>query len=201
MFALHEPGPERHGDRRQPALPLVLIDRWAQLAAERPWWYVASWAIGTGAANLGLRMLLNGLSLARNTGMAILTAIGLSVFAWLYTTQRTRRLRQLRLRPAANPAVPKHRCAAHWRSGARGRPSAAGEGPRSERRWSCLRCAEASARHGGRPPPQTAPRRRRLVLTAVAVIAITVALLVGAVTSRSAVPRGGHDVVVRSWRD
>jgi hypothetical protein len=114
MPALHEPGPECHGDRRQPDLPLVLIDRWAQLAAERPSWYVASWAIGIGAVNLGLCMLLNGISLARNTGMAILTAVGFFVFAWLYTIQRTRRLRQLRLRPAANPAVPEHSCAARW---------------------------------------------------------------------------------------
>jgi hypothetical protein len=203
MSTMQQPPAEHHGDRRRPNLPLVLIDRWAQLAAERPWWYAASWAIGIGGVNLGLRMLLNDLSLARNTGMAILTAVGFLVFAWLYSTQRTRRLRQLRLRPAANPAVPKQSCAARWRSGAPGRPSRAGGGPRSERRWSCPRCAEASARHGGRPPTQSAPRRRRLVLAAVAVIAITitVALLVGAVTSRSAVSRGGHDVVVRSWRD
>jgi hypothetical protein len=90
MSALQQPPAEHHGDRRQPDLPLVLSDRWAQLAAERPWWYAASWAIGIGAANLGLRMLPNDLSLARNTGMAVLTAVGFSVFAWLYTTQRTR---------------------------------------------------------------------------------------------------------------
>jgi hypothetical protein len=177
---MQQPPAEHHGDRRRPNLPLVLIDRWAQLAAERPWWYAASWAIGIGAVNLGLRMLLNDLSLARNTGMAMVTAVGFFVFAWLYTTQRTRRLRQLRLRPAANPAVPKQSCAARWGSGVPGRLSRAGGGPRSERRWSCPRSAEASARHGGRPPTQSAPRRRRLVLAAVAVVAITVVLLVDA---------------------
>jgi hypothetical protein len=50
------------GDRQQPNLPLVLIDRWAQLAVERPWRYAASWTIGIGAANLGLRMLLRPLA-------------------------------------------------------------------------------------------------------------------------------------------
>jgi hypothetical protein len=161
MSALHMSQPEDYGDRRQPDPLLVLIDRWAQLGVERPWRYAATWAIGIGAANLRLRMLLNDLSLARNTGMASLTAVGFFVFAWLYTTQRTRRLRQLRLRPAANPAVPKQSCAARWGSGAPGRPSRAGGGPRSQRRWSCPRSAEASARHGGRPPTQSAPRRRR----------------------------------------
>jgi hypothetical protein len=90
MSALQQPPAEHHGDRRQPDLPLVRIDRWAQLAAERPWWYAASWAIGIGAVNLGLRMLLNDLSLARNTGMAILTAVGFFVFALLGTAQLTR---------------------------------------------------------------------------------------------------------------
>jgi hypothetical protein len=201
MSALHSSHPEDRGDRQQPNLPLVLIDRWAQLAVERPWRYAASWAIGIGAANLGLRMLLNDLSLARNTGMAILTGVGFLVFAWVYTTQLTRRLRRHRLRPATNPAVRKQSSAARWRSGPSGRPSGAGGGPRSERRWSCPRRTEASASHGGRPPAQSPPRRQHLVLATIAVIAITVALLVGAVTSRSAAPEGGHDVVVPSWRD
>jgi alkylation response protein AidB-like acyl-CoA dehydrogenase len=163
MSALHASHPEDHGDRRQPDPLLVVIDRWAQLAVERPWRYVATWAIGIGAANLGLRMLLNDLSLARNAGLAILTAVGFLVFAWVYTAQLTRPLRRHRPRPVENPAVPKQ--------------------------------------SGGRPPAQSPPRRRRLVLATVAVIAITLALLVGAVTSRSAAPEGGHDVVVPSWRD
>jgi hypothetical protein len=202
MSALHASHPEDHGDRQQPNLPLVLIDRWAQLAVERPWRYAATWAIGIGAANLGLRMLLNDLSLARNTGMAILTGAGFLVFAWVYTTQLTRRRRRHRLRPATNPAVHKQSSAARWRSGPSGRPSGAGGGPRSERLWSCPRRMEVSASRGGRPPAQSPPRRRRLVLATVAVIAITVALLVGAVASRSAAPEGGHDdVLVPSWRD
>jgi hypothetical protein len=201
MSALQQPPPEHHGDRRQSELPLVLIDRWAQLAVERPWRYAATWAIGIGTANLGLRMLLNDLSLARNASLAILTAVGFSVFAWLYTAQLTRPLRRQRPRPATNPAVPKQRCAARWRAQRPRRPAAAWGGPRSQRLWSCPRHVEAAARRGGRPPTQSAPRRRRLVLAAVAVIAITVALVVGAVTSRSAAPAGGHDVVVPSWRD
>jgi hypothetical protein len=201
MSALHASHPEDHGDRQQPNLPLVLIDRWAQLAVERPWRYAAIWAIGIGAANLGLRMLLNDLSLARNTGMAILTGAGFLVFAWVYTTQLTRPLRRHRPRPVENPAVPKQRCGARWRSGPPGLRSGAGGGLRSERRWFCPRRAEAPASRGGRPPAQSPPRWRRLVLATVAVIAITVALLVGAVTSRSAAPEGGHDVVVPSWRD
>jgi hypothetical protein len=183
MSALHTSHPEDHGDRRQPDPLLVLIDRWVQLAVERPWRYAATWAIGIGAANLGLRMLLNDLSLPRNASLAILTAVGFLVFAWVYTTQLTRPLRRHRPRPVENPAVPKQSSAARWRSGPPGLSSGAGGGPRSERRWSCPRRAEASASRGGRPPAQSPPRRRRLVLATVAVIAITVALLVGAVTS------------------
>jgi hypothetical protein len=201
MSALPASHPEDHGDRQQPNLPLVLIDRWAQVAVERPWRYAAIWAIGIGAANLGLRMLLNDLSLARNTVMAILTGVGFLVFAWVYTTQLTGRRRRHRLWPATNPAVRKQSCAARWRSGPSGLPSGAGGGPRSQRRWFCPRPAEASAGHGGRPPAQSPLRWRRLVLATVAVIAITVAAFVGAVTSRSAAPEGGHDVVVPSWRD
>jgi hypothetical protein len=82
MSALHAPGSEHPGNRRQPNPPLGLIDRWAQLAVDRPWRYAAAWAIGIGAANLGLRMLLNDLSLARNAPLAILTGVGFLGFAW-----------------------------------------------------------------------------------------------------------------------
>jgi len=128
MSTLHEP-PERHSDRRQPDLSLVLIDKWAQLAVERPWRYVATSAIGIGAANLGLRMLLNDLSLARNASPAILTAAGFSVFAWLYTAQLTRRLRRRRPAPTTDPAEPTQSCAARWRSEPPSCRSAAGGGP------------------------------------------------------------------------
>ena len=43
MSALHTSHPEDHGDRRQPDPVLVLIDRCAQLAVERPWRYAATW--------------------------------------------------------------------------------------------------------------------------------------------------------------
>jgi hypothetical protein len=99
MSALHMSHPEDHGDRRQPDPLLVLIDRWAQLAVDRPWRYLATWAIGIGAANFGLRMLLNDLSLARNARLAALMALGFFLFAWLYTTQLTRPLRRHRPRP------------------------------------------------------------------------------------------------------
>ena len=82
----------------------VPVDRWAQLAMERPWRYAATWAIGIGAANLGLRTLLNDLSLARNTRLAALTALGFLLFAWAYTAQLTRPLR--RRRPATHQAAP-----------------------------------------------------------------------------------------------
>jgi hypothetical protein len=122
MSAVQEPGPERaHGDRRRPDLPLGLIDRLAQLAAERPWRYVVIWVIGIGAANLGLRMLLNDLSLARNAPLAILTAVGFLVFAWVSSAQLARSSRGQRPRPAANPAIPKQNCAARWRTGSPGR--------------------------------------------------------------------------------
>jgi hypothetical protein len=121
MTALHEPGPHCYGDRRQPTLRLVLIDRWTQVAVERPWRYVAAWAIGIGGANLGLRMLLNDLSLAGNAPLAVLTAVGFLVFAWVYTAQLTRASRGQRRWPAVNAAIPKQRCAARWRSGSTGR--------------------------------------------------------------------------------
>jgi hypothetical protein len=199
MSAMQQPPPERHGDYRQRGLVLALVDRWARLAVERPWRYAASWAVGIGGAHFGLRMLLNDRSLAHNASLAILTAVGFSVFAWLYTVKLTLSLRRQRPRPVTDPTVPKQRCAAPWRTQRPRRLATAWRGPRSQRLWSCPQRAEAAVRRGGRPPAQSVPRRRRLV-AAVAVIAITVALVVGAVTSRSAAPRGGYDVVVPSWR-
>ena len=178
MSALREPHRADHGDRRQPDLPLVLIDQWAQRAVERPWRYAAIWSIGIGAANLGLRMLLNNLSLARNAPLAVLTAVGFLVFAWVYTAQLTRPLQRQRPRPAADPAIPKQSCAVGWRSGSPGRPSAAGRGARSQRLWSCPEPVKASGRRIGRPPGQSTSRRRRRVLAAVAATTITVAVLV-----------------------
>lgn len=201
MTALHEPGPHCHGDRRQPNPPLGLIDRWTQLAVDRPWRYAAAWAIGIGAANLGLRMLLNDLSLTRNAPLAILTAVGFLGFAWVYTAQLTRAFRGQRPRPTANPAIPKQRCAACWRAGWPGRRPAAGRGAPSQGLWSCPRPIKATVRRVGRPPGHSTSRWWRLVLAAVAVTIITVAVLVGAIPSRSAGPGGGHDVVGPSWRD
>jgi hypothetical protein len=104
-----------------------------------PWRYAATWAIGIGAANVGLRMLLNDLSLARNTRLAALMALGFFLFAWLYTAQLTRPLR--RREPATHPAVPATSGAPAWRC----RPSRqhpTGRGPRSGSRWSCPRRGE-----------------------------------------------------------
>jgi hypothetical protein len=202
MTALHEPGPHCHGDRRQPTLRLVLIDRWTQVAVERPWRYVAAWAIGIGAANLGLRMLLNDLSLARNAPLAILTAVGFLVFAWVYIAQLTRASRGQRSRLTVNAAIAEQSWATDWRAGSTGRRPATGQGARSQWRWSCPRSVKAPAsRVVGRPPGQSTFRRRRLTLAAVAA-AITLALLVAGMPSRSAASRGGHDVVVvPSWRN
>jgi hypothetical protein len=104
MPALHEPRPDHNRDRRQRELPQVLVDRWARLALQRPWRYAATWAFGIGAANLGLRVLLNDLPLAQNARLAALTALGFFVFTWLYTAQLTRPLR--RRRAATHPAAP-----------------------------------------------------------------------------------------------
>lgn len=82
------------GMASRPGRPRVPIDRWAQRAMERPWRYATRWAIGVGTANLGLRMLLNDLSLARNTRLAALTAVGFLLFTWLYMAQLTRPLRR-----------------------------------------------------------------------------------------------------------
>ena len=199
MSAVQHPGPEHPGDRRQPTLPLVLIDRWTQVAVERPWRYAAAWAIGIGAANLGLRMLLNDLSLARNAPLAILTAVGFLMFAWVYIAQLTRASRGQRPWPTVNPAIAEQSCATDWRAGSTGRRPGAGRGARSQWLWSCPRPVNAPAsRVVRRPPGQSTSRRRRLALAAAA---ITLALLVGAIPSRSAAPGGGHDVVVPSWRN
>jgi hypothetical protein len=134
-----QPPPERHGDHRQRRLVLALVDRWAQLAMERPWRYAASWAVGIGAANFGLRMLLNDRSMAHNASLAILTAVGFSVFAWLYTVKLALRLRRHRPHRFTNPAVPKQSCAFHWRSKPPSRRLPASAGPRSGRLRSCPR--------------------------------------------------------------
>jgi hypothetical protein len=176
MPALHEPRPEHDRDRRQRELPQVLVDRWARLAIRRPWRYAATWAVGIGAANLVLRLLLNDLSLAQNARQAALVALGFFVFVWLYTAQLTRPLR--RRGPAANhSAVPTTGGAAVWRCRP-GRRYPTGQGPRSMSLWSCPRRAEVSAKRTGRPAARPATWGRRLLLTAVAVAVVTVAVLV-----------------------
>jgi hypothetical protein len=201
MSALHAPGSEHPGHRRQPNPPLGLIDRWAQLAVDRPWRCTAAWAIGIGAANLGVRMLLNDLSLARNAPLAILTAVGFLGFAWLSTAQLTRSFRGQRPRPVANPAIPEQHCAARWRSGWSGRRSAAGRGARHPGALVVPTTHEGASK-GCRPTARKLHVRWwGLVLAAVAVTIITVAVLVGAIPNRSAGPGGGHDGVVPSWRD
>jgi hypothetical protein len=80
------------GTTGRPGLPQVPIDRWAQRAMDRPWRYATTWALGVGAANLSLRMLLNDLSLARNTRLAALTAVGFLLFTRLFAAQLTRQL-------------------------------------------------------------------------------------------------------------
>ena len=95
------------GVTRRPGVPHVPIDRWAQRAMEHPWRYATMSAIGVGVANLGLRMLLNDLSLARNTRLAALTAVGFLLFAWLFTAQLTRPLRR--------PPRPDTRTEAHFK--------------------------------------------------------------------------------------
>jgi hypothetical protein len=178
MSAAQEPGPEpAQGDRPRPDLPLVLLDRWAQLAAERPRRHLAIWAIGIGAANLGLRLLLNDLSLARNTSFAVLTAVGFLAFAWVCTAQLTCSFRRQQPRLGADPIIPRQSCAAGWRARPPEHLSWAGGGPRCQRLWSCPQPVKAPVRRVGRPPGQSAPRSRRLVLAAVGA-AITLALLV-----------------------
>jgi hypothetical protein len=182
MPALHEPRPEHDRDRRQRDLPQVLVDRWARLAMERPWRYAATWAFGIGAANFGLRMLLNDLSVARNASLAALTALGFCLFAWLFTAQLTRPLR--RRGRATHPAVPTTGGAAVWRCRP-GRRYPTGRGPRSGSLWSCPRRAQVSVRRTGRSAARSATWGRRLLLTAVAVAVVTVAVVVGAARAQA----------------
>jgi hypothetical protein len=182
MPALHEPRPDHNRDRRQRELPQVLVDRWARLALQRPWRYAATWAFGIGAANLGLRVLLNDLPLAQNARLAALTALGFFVFTWLYTAQLTRPLR--RRRAATHPAAPTTGGAAIWRCRP-GRHHPNGRGPRSGSLWSCPRRAELSVKRSGRPAARSATWGRRLLLTAVAVAVVTVAVLVGAARAQA----------------
>lgn len=80
----HEPG----------GLLLAVVERWTLMATQRPWQYAATWAIGIGAANFGLRMVLNTLPAWQNALWATLvvlvffTGVGLST-SWL--TRRPRR--------------------------------------------------------------------------------------------------------------
>jgi hypothetical protein len=118
--------------------------------------------------------------------MAILTAVGFFVFALLGTAQLTRH--HVSADPArGKPSRPEAELRGSLAVWAPGRPSRAGGGGVGQARRPTANSIRA---------PEAA-----LVLATVAVIAITVALLVGAVTRRSAVPQGGHDVVVPSWRD
>lgn len=105
MRGAPQPDPERHGNR-QPDLVLMLVDRWAQQAMQRPWRHAAGWAVGIGVANLGLRMLLNDRSLVHNVRLAVVTGVGFLLFAWLYTAQLTRPLRRHRSQGATKPASP-----------------------------------------------------------------------------------------------
>jgi hypothetical protein len=179
MSASGGPGPERHGGRRQPDMALFLLYRWAQLAMQRPWRYAAAWAIAAGATSFGLRVLLNDLSLARNAGLAMLTAVGFSGFACLYAWRITRSFPRQWPWLAAKPATPKDSCAASWRSRLPGRQAAGCRSARSQGLWSCPRRVEGSGGRVSRPSGQ-ASGRRRLVLAAVGV-AVILTLLVGAI--------------------
>jgi hypothetical protein len=116
-------------------------------------------------------MLLTDLSLARNRSLAILTAVGFLVFAWLYTARLTRSFARQRPRLAAKPAILTQRCAAGWRSGSPGHRTGAGRGARSQGLWTCPRPVSAGQRRRSTAMahvPAAAPG-----LAAVAVIAIT----------------------------
>ena len=197
MSAVQRPGPEHPGDRRQPTLPLVLIDRWTQVAVERPWRYVAAWAIG----------IASGFACCSTTShwpatlLAIFTAVGFLMFAWVYIAQLTRASRGQRPWPTVNAAIAEQSCATDWRAGSTGRRPGAGRGARSQWLWSCPRPVNAPARRVvGRPLGQSTSRRRRLVLAAGAAASPSPysslacraeALLLGE----------SHDVVVPSWRN
>jgi hypothetical protein len=103
MPAPHKPRPEQDPGRRSGDPAQILVDGWARVAIRRPWRYAATWAVGIGAANLVLRMLLNDLLLGRNARLAALTALGFFLFAWLYTAQLTRPLRRLGARTSPPP--------------------------------------------------------------------------------------------------
>jgi hypothetical protein len=175
MPASREPRLQHGRDRRPRDLPQFLVDRWARLAIRRSWRYAAAWALGIGAANLVLRMLLNDLPLAQNARLAALVALGFFAFAWLYTAQLTRPLR--RRGAATHPAFPAIDGATVWRCRP-GRRSPTGRGPRSGALWACPRRVAVSAERTGRPPARTTSWPRRLVLTTAAVAAVTVAVLV-----------------------
>jgi hypothetical protein len=190
MAAVPEPGPERaQGARRQPNLRLVWIDRWAQLAAERPWRYLAIWAIGIGAANLGLGMLLNDRSLARNApwpssqGSASGHSPGCtppSARAPFGASGHGRRP----IWPSPSPSKAAQLAGALDRRTAAPPPA----GARSQGLWSCPRPVEAPVRRVGRPPGQSMSQRRRLILATAAAITLALALFVGAIPSRSVAP-------------
>jgi hypothetical protein len=175
MPAHRQPHPQHNHQPRELDLGPVLVDRWARLAMRRPWWHAAAWAFGIGAANLGLRVLLNDLPLAHNARLAALAALGFLLFACLYTAQLTRPLR--RRRAATRPAVPATSCAAVWRC-TPGRRHPTGRGPRSGSLWSCPQRVTVAAERTGAPAAPTATWRRRLLLTAAAVAVVTVAVLV-----------------------
>jgi hypothetical protein len=201
MSGVQQPRPEPQGGRRQPDLVPLLIDRWAQLAMQRPWRYLATWAVGIGVANLGLRMLLNDLSLAHNARLAILTAVGFSMFAWLYTAQLTRPLR--RRRPNLGLTRPSPSRAAQPTGAPSRRAASAGQ------RWPTVRAPLVMsttwgdvhlARQAAKRRSRSRLRRWRLVLTAVAVTTVALALVLGAAVRQGPAPRGGPDVVVPSQR-
>jgi hypothetical protein len=188
MPAPREPHPPHDRDRRPSDLSQVLVDRWARLASRRPWSYAATWALGIGAANLVLRMLLNDLPLAQNARLAALVAGGFFVFAWLYTAQLTRPLR--RRGATFYPAVLATSGATVGRCRP-GRRSPTGRGPRSGALWACPQRAAARAEGTGRPAARTATWPRRLLLAAIAVAVVTVAVLVATAHAQAHTQAGG----------
>jgi hypothetical protein len=143
MPASREPHPEHDRDRQPRDLRVVLVDYGARLAMQWPWRYAATWAVGIGAANLGLRLLLNDLPLAQNARLAALAAAGFFVVAWLSTTQLTR--------PPA-PSAPGH--------GRRGRLALPAGSPVSHRSRSPFRVAVGMPRRAGARAERTGPPGR-----------------------------------------
>lgn len=194
MPGFRQPRRKQDRDPHQGGLLVLLIERWAQQAMERPWWYATTWGIGIGAANFGLRMLLNDLSAAQNARLAALTALGLFLFAWLYTAQLTRPLRR---QHAARPAAPPAGCAAGWRPRRPGGHHRPGQGPRSGALWSCPRrhrglparhASHASARSNRWIRWMWIRWMRRLIIAILAITAVAVALLVGATRAQAERP-------------